>query len=70
MTPTIKFGLGDKVWIVENSRAIQVEVNSIYISNHGTSYWFAKDGETNSLSIEEEKCFATKDELLKYVAGE
>lgn len=65
-----KFAIGDRVWIVVDSKAVQVTVSSIFISDGRIDYNLKRNPDTTSVSCEESKCFATKDELLKYVAGE
>lgn len=60
-----KFNLGDNVWVVHNSRAIEIEVAVITVNCAGVSYYADTIG-----SFPESECFATKDELLKHVAGE
>lgn len=65
-----KFALGDTVWIVVESKAIQAEVHSIFIGKEVLFYNLKPSPDAMSIAYEEQKCFATKEELLKYVAGE
>lgn len=64
-----KHSIGDKVWIIHNSKAVEVEIKSviadrkgIYYSNASSAYVFNP--------IPETQCFPTKDELIKYVTAE
>lgn len=58
------FAPGDKVWVVHNCRAILVEVSAVIVSHSGVSYAFDHLG-----NFYESECFATKEELLRHVAG-
>lgn len=60
-----KFNIGDKVWVVINSKASEIEVAAISITKDGIFY-----GESRYGMHRESECFETKAELLKFVAGE
>lgn len=55
--------IGDKIWKVENSKAVCFEVR--YIAYDGSVYY----GTCAFDLCIESQCFASKDELLKYVGG-
>ena len=61
-----KFSIGDPIWIIQSGRAALVTIGSIHIFITGITYSFVDSQESRP----ENECFATKEELLKYVAGE
>ena len=63
-----KFALGDKVWIVNDSKAVQAEIHSIFICSQYTDYNLKLSDGSMKLSINESECFGTKEELMRYVA--
>lgn len=60
-----QFNIGDLVWVVINSKAAEIEVVAISVTKDGIFY-----GESRYGMHHESECFATKPELLEYVAGE
>ena len=58
------FAPGDQVWVVHNSRALQIKIAAVIVSDSGTSYYADNIG-----NFYEAECFATKDDLLRHVAG-
>lgn len=60
-----KFSLGEKVWIIQNSKATQITIEIIRLDNKAIMY----GANAYDLHLESE-CFATKEALLEYVAGE
>ena len=61
-----KFALGDTVWVVDSSQAKTMTVESIHIFPTGITYSLSELRESRY----ENECFASKEELLRYVAGE
>ena len=65
-----KFAIGDKVWTIKDCKAKEYSVYSIHIYNSGTIYSL-EDGKTRSLeSVAEEKCFASREELIKHISDD
>lgn len=64
-----KFALGDKVYVLKKSKAVQMEIRSIIIDENGICYsdCFAP---YISHPYPSHECFATMDELVKYVTSE
>lgn len=60
-----RFAIGDKVWIIQNSKATQITIEIIRLDNKAIMY----GANAYDLYLESE-CFATKEALLEYVAGE
>lgn len=71
-----KYALGDKVWTIRGCKAVEFEVCSISINTPATLYpayritycGEYKDG--NITTAAEPECFATMEELIKYVTSE
>lgn len=71
-----KFAIGDKVWTIKDCKAVEFEVCSISINKSATLYpanritycGEYKDGKITT--AEEAECFATKEELLKFIADD
>lgn len=59
-----RFALGDKVWKVENSKAVCFEV--CHIAYDGAVYY----GTCSYDTCVETQCFATKEELIKYLSDD
>lgn len=60
-----KFAIGAVVWTISKCKATKIEIEAITITPNGV--WLrTKDCSAYS----EDECFASKEELLKYVAGE
>ena len=63
-TGMARFNIGDKVWMISNNRALQIDVTGVGISvdKNGShtlyTLHFDKD-------VEESKLYGTKEELLK-----
>lgn len=67
MTIESKFNLGDKVWTIGyNLKAAEIQIGLISYGDGGIRY---VDNATYQ-SYYEDRCFATKEELMKYVAEE
>lgn len=64
-----RFALGDKVFVLKKSKAIQMEIRSIIHDENGIHY-----SDNVALYIgcpyPERECFATMEELIKYVTSE
>lgn len=58
-----KFALGDKVWTIRNCKAVSFEVACILWDDGGIYYGVSCYDYTS-----ESHCFASKEEMLKYVA--
>lgn len=58
-----KLSIGGKAWTIKDCKAVEFEINYIVVSRNGVRYG---DGQYNT-NLECE-CFATKEELLKFVA--
>lgn len=65
-----KFPLGDKIWFIDDSRAVNAEISGIHVYSGRITYTVDRDGRSTPTSVAEDKAFATKDELMKHVAGE
>lgn len=57
-----RFDLGQHIWVVRNSKAVEITVNSISISRKGTEY-----GENQYNTVPDSECFDSKESLLHYV---
>lgn len=57
-----KFAIGDKVWTIKNCKAAEFEVEAITL--FGTVIFYGSD---RYEMIDEAICFATKEELIKYI---
>lgn len=57
-----KFAIGDKLWTVNGCKAVQFEVVCIFYNGE------VRYGDSRYSVTPESMCFATKEELLKYVA--
>lgn len=64
-TITTNFAIGDTAWRIYDSRATCFEVR--IIAYDGSTVYY---GETLYDTTPETQCFATKEELLKYVAAD
>lgn len=60
-----KFAVGDTVWTIRDCKAAPFEIGCIVFD--GTSVYY---GETRFDTVVESQCFATKEGLLKYAAGD
>lgn len=60
-----KFRVGDKAWTIKDCKAVEFEINYIVVSRNEVRYG---DGQYNTTL--ECECFATKEELLKFVADD
>lgn len=60
-----KFAIGDKVWTIQNCKATQFKIRFIGVYDGVITY-----GADRYASIPESECFATKEELLKYITTE
>ena len=59
-----KFKIGDKIWIVKNYKAQEIEVLAVVVTEKGVGYAisdidFARD------AVPESCCYASKEELIK-----
>mgnify|MGYP001592752278 FL=1 len=64
------FNVGDTVWVVKNSKAVQKKVTLVYIHPNGPVYYvfdwcFYKSDITIGDELPSKEVFATKDELIK-----
>ena len=60
-----QFNIGQRIWVIRNGKATPIEVKVITLTVHGIEYgegWFP--------TFPEAECFATKEELLKFVADD
>lgn len=60
------YNIGDTTWVIQNSRAVKIEITSIHIGRDKA----VRYGSGECGPFLEDECFGTKEELLKYVAGE
>lgn len=60
-----RFKIGDKIWIVHNCKAIQIEVCKIIVSEKGISYM-----DKNLICKPQEWCFPTREALVLYMISE
>lgn len=58
-----KFDLGQRIWVVRNSKAVEITVNNVCISKRGIEY-----GESQYNTVPESECFDSKESLLNYVS--
>ncbi|WP_290083086.1 hypothetical protein [Paramuribaculum intestinale] len=66
-----KFAHGDTVWFVNDSRATSAQIVGIHIYPERTAYTVSRDAQTPAnTSVVEDKCFATKQELIDYISSE
>lgn len=63
-----KFAIGDKAWTVRGCKAKEFTVASIHVFESGVVY--TAEGIAPQSSIPESQCFATKVELLEYIAAD
>lgn len=61
----LKYDLRDKVWTISQCKAVQFTIGFIGIYDGAVVY-----GANKYDLIPESECFATKEELLKYVNGD
>lgn len=64
MEISTKFAIGDKVWKIHDSKAVCFEIGCILYD--GAVYY----GETRYDVTISTQCFATKEELIKYITSE
>lgn len=70
-TTTVKYLKEDKVWIIENMKAIEKTVNECVIkinNNTEISYYLEDDNDNGNIDytlVKEEFCFKTKKELIE-----
>lgn len=64
-----KFNLGDKVWTLRNSKAVEMEIRTATISESGVSY-IGRLNDDTYMTAEEYQCFPTKDKLVDYIVKE
>lgn len=57
-----RFNIGDKVWVLKNNKATEIEINA-YVVGTDNLYVRTKD----YVSYPENYCFASKQELIEYV---
>lgn len=68
MTIETKYSKGDRVWAIVDSKAIEFEIAQIKVSSfRGTfiGYLPYEHPHTSDKFISEDRCFPTKEELLK-----
>lgn len=65
MTIETEFNLGQRIWVIRNSKATPIEVKVITLSEHGIEY-----GEGRFPTFPEAECFPSKEDLGKYVMSE
>lgn len=61
-----KFGLGDKVWVIRNLRAEQIEVNAVIADESGV---WVRAADAYYPMFREDACFPTKEALIKHILG-
>lgn len=64
-----KFNLGDKVFTIRNNKAREIEIKSITVDEKGV--WYS-DSEASYIYSphKETECFATREELIKYICND
>lgn len=64
-----KFNLGDKVFVLKASKAVEMEIKSIAVDKDGAYY---SDGCAGYIfqPVPEAQCFASVEELVKYITSE
>lgn len=65
-----KFAHGDTIWFVRDSRATSAQILGIHVYPERIAYTVGRDGSTANTSVTEDKCFATKQELIQYITSE
>lgn len=58
-----KFAIGDKVWTVNEVKAVEVEISAMVVDGRGV---WVRDNADFTLH-HENNCFPTKEELLKHI---
>lgn len=58
-----RYNLGDKVWTVQNCKAVQMEITEISINKERISY----RGDIGYTTFPEDNCFITKKSLVNYL---
>lgn len=61
-----KFNLGDSVWTICDFKAVEIEVRAMSVDEDGV--WLLTAGDYRR--YHEDHCFATKEELIKYITEE
>lgn len=64
-----KFTIGDKVFVLKNSKAVQMKIRSVIHDENGIHYSDSIAPYIGNFYPERE-CFATVEELVKYVTSE
>ena len=65
MTITLKYGIGSKVWTIDNCKAVECEVTAIHITPNGVYYSLKEMREI----ADERDCFVTKNELIEHISN-
>ena len=65
-----EFNIGDGVWTIIDSKAKDTVIESIHIFKDGVSYAVKKADKHGYVQHPESECFATKEELIKYITSE
>lgn len=65
MTIETEFNLGQRIWVIRDSKATPIEVKVITLTEHGIEY-----GEGRFPTFPEAESFPSKEELGKYVMSE
>lgn len=63
-----KFNLGGKVWTLCGDKVKEIEIKSILVTERGIFYSGTEGYVITSHA--EDRCFATKDELIRYITSE
>lgn len=64
-----KFNLGDKVFVLKDCKAVEMEIKSIAIDKDG-NYYSDSNASCVFQPIPEAQCFASVNELVEYITSE
>lgn len=70
MEISTKFAPGDTVFVLKDSKAVKMEVKTILVTAGGKVFYTDDDSGMVFQPKAEEQCFATMDELIKYITSE
>ena len=64
-----KFSIGDKVFVLKDNKAKELEIKSVFCDEDGIRYSDDKDSFIG-FTYPKHLCFATKDELIAYITSD
>lgn len=66
-----KFAIGDKVFVLKEGKAREIEIKSVIVTTDEKVYYSGDTASSFILQpVPEELCFATKEELIEYITSD